>query len=167
MNSTYSPIDHNEGLSAAAAAASAAVAEGYAQLNVANLTGMEDTGLDYSMIGLGMGVYSNLDGHPALGHHPFTHIDPTQILPADHGDGPFHSYHPSPSSDGWGNGVNSSSNASPEPFVTSNASTPPSAETTSNGNLTRNTSRKAMLSKRADARPAQRKGSVVIIIMTK
>ncbi|KAI0695521.1 hypothetical protein BC835DRAFT_943552 [Cytidiella melzeri] len=163
LNGTYSPHDHGpEGLSAAAAAASAAVAEGYAQLNVANLTGLDDGSLDYSLIGMGIGMYPNLDGHPSLVHQPFTHIDPTQILPADHGEGPFQSFHPSPSSDGWGNGLNSSSNASPEPYITSNASTPPSVEGASSSNTTgRNQSRKVVNNKRSDAtsRPSQRKGS--------
>lgn len=159
LNSSFSPHMHGaEGLSAAAAAASAAVAEGYAQLNVANLAGLDDAGLDYSLMGMGIGMYPNLDGHSSLVHQPFTHIDPTQILPADHGDGPFQSFHPSPSSDGWGNGLNSSSNASPEPYVTSNASTPPSVEGAPNGNASgRNGHRKVMSSKQA-ARPAQRKG---------
>ncbi|KAI0087981.1 hypothetical protein BDY19DRAFT_202927 [Irpex rosettiformis] len=161
LGGTFSPHDQSvEGLSAAAAAASAAVAEGYAQLNVANLAGLEDTGLDYSLMGMGLGMYPNLDG-PSLVHQPFTHIDPTQILPADHGE-PFQSFHPSPSSDGWGNGLNSSSNASPEPYITSNASTPPSVEGPSNGNASgRNPSRKVIAGKRGDAasRPPQRKGS--------
>ncbi|GJE94947.1 hypothetical protein PsYK624_111230 [Phanerochaete sordida] len=158
LNGAYSPIDHgNEGLSAAAAAASAAVAEGYAQLNVANLAGLDDPGLDYSLMGMGMGMYSNME-HPSIGHHPYTHVDPTQILPLEHGDGPFQSFHPSPSSDGWGNGVNSSSNASPEPYITSNASTPPSVEGLSNG---ARSARKISSTKRLEtaARGTQRKGS--------
>ncbi|KAI0341993.1 hypothetical protein BDW22DRAFT_1429505 [Trametopsis cervina] len=161
MNGTFSPHDQGpEGLSAAAAAASAAVAEGYAQLNVANLAGL-DEGLDYSLMGMGLGMYPNLDGTPSLVHQPFTHIDPTQILPADHGEGPFQSFHPSPSSDGWGNGLNSSSNASPEPYITSTASTPPSVEGPPNSSASgRNQPRKIITSKRSDAaRPAQRKGS--------
>lgn len=159
LNGTYSSADHStEGLSAAAAAASAAVAEGYAQLNMA---GLDETGLDYSLMGMGIGMYPHLDGNSSLVHQPFTHIDPTQILPADHGDGSYQSFHPSPSSDGWGNGLNSSSNASPEPYITSNASTPPSIEGAPNGGgLGRSTSRKVLSSKRSDAtaRPMQRKG---------
>ena len=160
LSGTYSPVDHSaEGLSAAAAAASAAVAEGYAQLNVANLTGLDDTGLDYSLMGMGMGMgmYSSLDGHASIGHHPYTHVDPTQILPLDHAEGAFQSFHPSPSSDGWGNGVNSSSNASPEPYITSNASTPPSTEGLSNG---LRSARKISGTKRIDVSRggAQRKG---------
>lgn len=163
IGGTYSPLEqHNEGLSAAAAAASVAVAEGYAQLNVANLAGLDDPGLDYSLMGMGMGMglYSNLDSHQSLGHHPYTHVDPTQILPLDHGDGPFQSFHPSPSSDGWGNGVNSSSTASPEPYITSNASTPPSVEGLPNGSA-RNV-RKIASSKRVEnaSKSTQRKGYV-------
>ncbi|KAJ3474518.1 hypothetical protein NLI96_g12412 [Meripilus lineatus] len=134
LNGAYSPIGGaNEGLSAAAAAASAAVAEGYAQLNVANLAGLDDSpsagggGLDFSQL-MGM-VYPGLDH----GGNPYTHVDPTQILPSL-GDAEAaaaalaQSFHPSPSSDGWGNGVGSSSGASPEPYNTSNASTPPSLD---------------------------------------
>lgn len=158
----YSPAEPGaEGLSAAAAAASAAVAEGYAQLNVANLAGLDDPALDYMGMGLGMGLYGGLDG--ALGHHPFTHVDPTQILPLDAGEGPFQSFHPSPSSDGWGNGVGSSSNASPEPYITSNASTPPSVEGLPNGGAAAGrAARKISASKRLDGagRAGQRKGCV-------
>ncbi|KAJ3483886.1 hypothetical protein NLJ89_g12025 [Agrocybe chaxingu] len=73
----------------------------------------------------------------------YTHVDPTQILSINTSSGPgggsaggsntFPNYHASPSSDDWGNGVNSSSNASPEPYNVSNASTPPSAEGSSTG----------------------------------
>ncbi|KAJ7462292.1 hypothetical protein B0H11DRAFT_1816162 [Mycena galericulata] len=108
-----------EGLSAAAAAASAAMAEGYAQLNAANLAGVDDTALDYRQL---MGLVYPAD--PSRMQHPYTHVDPTQILA---GDG-YPNFHASPSSDGWGNGVHSSSNASPEPYNVSNASTPPSTE---------------------------------------
>jgi len=130
-------------LSAAAAAASAAMAEGYAQLDAANLAGSEDSGLDYRQF---MGLtYSSMDNGSYLAHNPYTHVDPTHILPAEHGDGVFHA---SPSSDGWGNGVNSSSTASPEPYNTSTASTPPSVEGTTNS---RNQPRKFASTKRVDA----------------
>ncbi|PCH43863.1 hypothetical protein WOLCODRAFT_122770 [Wolfiporia cocos MD-104 SS10] len=112
----------NESLSAVAVAASAAVAESYASINVSNL-GMEEPPLDYSNL-VGM-MYTGLDNTPGMG--PYTHVDPHQILPVEHHESALQNFHPSPSSDGWGNGVNSSSNASPEPY-TSNASTPPSAE---------------------------------------
>ncbi|KIP11611.1 hypothetical protein PHLGIDRAFT_83279 [Phlebiopsis gigantea 11061_1 CR5-6] len=161
LSGPYSPADHGpEGLSAAAAAASVAVAEGYAQLNVTNLHGLDDGGLDYSMMGMGMGMYAGMDGHGALAHHPFTHVDPTQILPLDHAEGPFQSFHPSPSSDGWGNGMNSSSNASPEPYITSNASTPPSVEGLPAGGGGARTARRISSTKRMDAgRAGQRKGT--------
>ncbi|EPQ57047.1 hypothetical protein GLOTRDRAFT_120407 [Gloeophyllum trabeum ATCC 11539] len=119
-----SPHLNSDGLSAAAVAASAAMAEGYAQLSAANIAAVEDSGMDYQQIMSLM--YPNLD-NPATGigqHNPYTHVDPTQILPVDVEAGVFQSFHPSPSSDGWGNGVNSSSNASPEPYNTSSASSP-------------------------------------------
>lgn len=159
MNGTFSPSSigvGNEGLSAAAAAATAAMAEGYAQLNVANLPGLDDTGLEYhSLMGMSL-MYNNLDGH-ALSHgHPYTHVDPTQILPLDHSEALSQSFHPSPSSDGWGNGVNSSSNASPEPYNTSNASTPPSLDGHLGGNVSRNPSRKIASSRRVSQDVAAR-----------
>ncbi|TFK53595.1 hypothetical protein OE88DRAFT_1262860 [Heliocybe sulcata] len=134
----YSPtgesplIDNGGGLSAAAVAASAAMAEGY-QLSAANLAAVEDSGMDYQQIMSLM--YPNLD-NPAAGlpSHPYTHVDPTQILPVDVEGGVFQSFHPSPSSDGWGNGVNSSSNASPEPYNTSSASSPRGLEPASANN---------------------------------
>ncbi|OBZ68282.1 hypothetical protein A0H81_11975 [Grifola frondosa] len=158
LSGTYSPpMGHpNEGLSAAAVAASAAVAETYAQFNV--------TDGDRDFQHLLNTLYPALLDHNSFGY-PVTHVDPTQILPVEHSEGPFQSFHPSPSSDGWGNGVNSSSNASPEPYNTSNASTPPSAE---NGASARHPPRKIASSKRvsqdsasrgAAAGPAQRKGS--------
>lgn len=126
-----SPTSGSEGLSAAAAAASAAMAEGYAQLSAVNLAGIDDPSLDYQHL-MGM-VYSGLDTNRNIGS-PYTHVDPTQILSSvDGGDNSYQSFHASPSSDGWGNGVNSSSNASPEPYNTSSASTPPSAEGVPNG----------------------------------
>ncbi len=158
LNGTYSPIDHSgEGLSAASAAASAAVAEGYAQLTVANMAGLDDPNLEYQhLLGMVM-MYSSLDVHPSLGH-PFTHVDPTQILPLDHAEGPYQSFHPSPSSDGWGNGLNSSSNASPEPYNTSNASTPPSVEGAPNGGGSRNAPRKIASTKRISQDATSRSG---------
>ena len=124
---TSPPLTSDEGLSAAAVAASAAVAESYARLNLA---GVDEGGLDYpNMIGV---MYTNGVEATNLSHQPFTHVDPTQILPVDHGENGFSSLHPSPSSDGWGNGFASSTAASPEPRDASNASTPPSAEGSSN-----------------------------------
>ncbi|KAG6917831.1 hypothetical protein DXG01_000891 [Tephrocybe rancida] len=131
---TSSQTPTNEGLSAAAAAASAIMAEGYASLSAANLAGVDDGLFDYGQL-LGL-VYSGLDGR-----NPYTHVDPAQILAgqADSGGGTggsggadilgsFPQFHASPSSDGWGNGVGSSADASPEPHNISNASTPPSVE---------------------------------------
>lgn len=123
---TSPPLAPTEGLSAAAAAASAVVAESYARLNATNLTGVEDNSIDYSNL-MGM-MYTNGVDVASLSHQPFTHVDPTQILPAEHGENGFTSLHPSPSSDGWGNGFISSAAASPEPRDASNGSSPPSAE---------------------------------------
>ncbi|KAL6310459.1 hypothetical protein BKA93DRAFT_820881 [Sparassis latifolia] len=134
---TYSPAQTPAGLSAAAAAASAAVAEGFSVTHF----GHEDNILDYQHF-VNM-MYPGLEGASGVG--PFTHVDPTQILPVDHPESAFQSFHPSPSSDGWGNGVNSSSNASPEPYIGSNASTPPSTE---NGTSARHLPRKIASSKR-------------------
>ncbi|KAH7914138.1 hypothetical protein BJ138DRAFT_1000880 [Hygrophoropsis aurantiaca] len=125
-----SPATTNDGLSAAAAAAGAAVAEGYAHLNSANFPENYHHHL--------LNPFYALDPGVSLAQNPYTHVDPTQILPVESGDGLLPSYHASPSSDGWGNGVNSSSTASPEPYITSNASSPPSAEGTSNGQHSRN-----------------------------
>ena len=116
-----------EGLSAAAVAASAAVAEGYAQLSA-----VDENVLDYRQL-MGM-VYPNLDNSPSLAHNPYTHVDPTQILSVNAGGGGgaapnYQTFRPSPSSDDWGNGVNNT--GSPESYNVSNASTPPSTE--SNG----------------------------------
>ncbi|KAI9509412.1 hypothetical protein F5148DRAFT_1187836 [Russula earlei] len=120
---TSPPLAPNEGLSAAAVAASAVVAESYARLN---LVGVDDPGMEYpNLIGV---MYPNGVEAATLSHQPFTHVDPTQILPAEHGETGYPSLHPSPSSDGWGNGFASSTAASPEPRDASNASTPPSAE---------------------------------------
>jgi GATA-binding protein len=144
------PIVH-EGLSAAAAAASAAMAEEYAQLNTANLAGAEESGLDYRHF---MGLAYPENGSNIAHNNPYTHVDPTQILPAEHNEGTFQNFHASPSSDGWGNGVSSSSTASPEPYNTSNASSPLSIDgTTAN----RNQPRKFASTKRVDA---QRKKSL-------
>ncbi|KAJ7594136.1 signal peptide peptidase-domain-containing protein [Mycena floridula] len=121
-----------EGLSAAAAAASAVMAEGYAQLSAANLAGIDDHGVDYRhLMGL---VYPSLEN--PMQQNPFTHVDPMQVL-AGHSDGGYAAFHPSPSSDGWGNGLNSS-DASPEPYNNSSASSPPSAENAATGSSSRN-----------------------------
>ncbi|KAG1751509.1 uncharacterized protein EDB91DRAFT_1234857 [Suillus paluster] len=137
--STYcSSSGVNEGLSAAAAAASAAMAEGYRMSAAANFPSD-----DYSHL-LGL-PFSNLDASISLAQGPYT-VDPTQI--GEHGDGVLQNYHASPSSDGWGNGLTSSSTASPEPYITSSASSPPSVEGTTTGSNSRNQMRKIASSKR-------------------
>ncbi|KAL0956601.1 hypothetical protein HGRIS_002738 [Hohenbuehelia grisea] len=138
----------NEGLSAAAAAAASAVAEGYAVLSAANLANEE------AVMGTYMRLMYPLDSGPSsnLSQNPYTHVDPTQILSGEQADvgaggsGAFASFHESPSSDGWGNGVGSSSNASPEPYTTSSASSPPSTEGAGGTPMThaRHLSRKAL-----------------------
>ncbi|KAI8972224.1 hypothetical protein BD414DRAFT_518040 [Trametes punicea] len=154
LNGTYSQSvgSVNEGLSAAAVAASAAVAETYAQFNMANM-GLEDYQL------MNMMYHSTHDMNPALGPNPnpFTHVDPTQILPIERtAEGAFH---PSPSSDGWGNGVGSSSNASPEPYNVSNASTPPSVEGAAGSARNPQQPRKIASSKRASHDASARGGA--------
>jgi len=103
------------GLSAAAAAASAALAEEYTQLNMANLV---DSGLDYhQLMDLGGLAYPPDSS-------PFTHVDPTQIINFTTG---INSGALSPTSE-WANRIGRSTAASPESYNASNASTPPSAE---------------------------------------
>ncbi|KAG1870198.1 hypothetical protein DFJ58DRAFT_653231 [Suillus subalutaceus] len=151
--STYgSSSGVNGGLSAAAAAASVAMAEGYRNLSAAANFPSDD----YShLLGLPFG---NIDTSVNLAQGPYT-VDPTQILPVEHGDGVLQSYHPSPSSDGWGNGITSSSTASPEPYLTSSASSPPSVEGTTTGPNSRNQMRKIASTKRI-AQEIRRKKSV-------
>ena len=174
---------NSEGLSAAAVAASAAVAEGYAQLGFAG--GLDD----YTHI---LRFYSFSDHTPttstSIGGHlassgsydtmqiPYTHVDPTQISPPS-GDidgagvgsaGSQQPYHDtSPSSDGWGIGSGpTSTGASPEPYNGSAASTPPSIEGITSGNSgsgtnagTRHPTRKIVTSKRL-AQEVQRRKSI-------
>ncbi|KAF9792702.1 hypothetical protein BJ322DRAFT_68674 [Thelephora terrestris] len=179
------PLQINpEGLSAAALEASAAVAEGYAQLGFAG--GLDD----YSHI---LSFYSTLSDHApatatAIGGHlstsglydnmqiPYTHVDPTQISPPS-GDidgsgvgniGSQHPYHnTSPSSDGWGIGSGgTSTGASPEPYNGSAASTPPSIDGVVSGSSgsgtttsTRHPTRRIVTSKRV-AQDVQRRKSI-------
>lgn len=158
LNGAYSPIigDAGDTLSPAAVAASAAMAEGYAQLNVAGNYGIEEA-LEYQQL-VSMMYPGGMESAHAMGQHPFTHVDPTQILPLEHQEGGFQSYHPSPSSDGWGNGVGSSSNASPEPYNTSNASSPPSME--ANGSARSQVPRKIASSKRVSGESSTRPGTI-------
>jgi len=105
------------GLSAAAAAASAALAEEYTQLDMANLV---ESGLDYhQLMDLGGLAYPP-------DNSPFTHVDPTQIINLTTG---ISSGALSPTSE-WANRIGRSTAASPESYNASNASTPPSAEST-------------------------------------
>jgi GATA-binding protein len=145
LRSKTPPQINPEGLSAAAVAASAAVAEGYAQLGLAG--GLDD----YAHI---LSFYSSFPEHAptpntSIGGHlsgpgsydtiqiPYTHVDPTQISPSGDIDGTGVGgvgnqqayYNASPSSDGWGIGSGrTSTGASPEPYNGSAASTPPSIE---------------------------------------
>ncbi|KAK2463292.1 hypothetical protein APHAL10511_004947 [Amanita phalloides] len=121
-----SPIVASEGLSPAAAAASAVIAEGYAQINTTNLGGTDDSLLDYHLMNL---AYPGLDSSN-VNRNTYTHVDP-QILSVQQGESAtsFNNFHSSPSSDGWANGFSSSTGASPEPNnAASSASTPPSVE---------------------------------------
>lgn len=149
--SVGSPHGVNEGLSTAAAAASAAMTEGYAQPNSANFLSDEGS-LGYHILGL---PFASLDPSVGLTQGPYTHVDPTQILPVDHsGETIMQSFHASPSSD-WGNGIAASSTESPEPYVTSTASSPPSVD----GANSRSQNRKIASMKRV-AQDIQRKKPV-------
>jgi len=124
--SVGSPPGVDEGISSASASTATpntVMAEEYAHhMNTANFGG--DDGVDYrQLFGL---PFPSLDAGVNLGQGPYTHVDPTQILPVEHGELVLQSYHASPTSD-WGNTLPSST-ASPEPYVTSNASSPPSIE---------------------------------------
>jgi len=140
------------------------MAEGYAQLNA--VTGADENVLDYRQL-MGL-VYPNLDNSSSS--MAYTHVDPTQILNqldnTPTGSTSYPAFQASPSSDEWGNGVNSSSNASPEPYNTSNASTPPSIE----GNATTSQSsaragvagQRKYISLQQSAQDVQRKSSLSI-----
>ncbi|PPQ67299.1 hypothetical protein CVT25_005883 [Psilocybe cyanescens] len=140
----------SEGLSAAAVAASAVMAEGYAQLNA--VTGADENVLDYRQL-MGL-VYPHIDTSSSS----YTHVDPTQILNQhdNSGNNNYPSFHASPSSDEWGNGP--SSNASPEPYNVSNASTPPSTE--GGGASSTQPSRRKYISLQQTAQEVQRSNTV-------
>ncbi|CAE6438662.1 unnamed protein product [Rhizoctonia solani] len=138
LPTSFSLASSNHALSAAA---SAAVAESEARYNAVTMSivnaGLDNVGpdgpLDYNYFmnvlypgGNGLDPasvensigQSNFDGstsHSGLDAslpHPFTHVDPTQVLGGDLAG----VYGPSPSSDGWATGgFTSSSTASPEP----------------------------------------------------
>lgn len=74
-------------------------------------------------------IYPSFDPSGGFAQQQYTHVDPTQLFGVDREAAQNQTFHPSPSSDGWGGGgFNSSSTASPEPFVASSSSTPPSTE---------------------------------------
>ncbi|KAG6334213.1 hypothetical protein ID866_4871, partial [Astraeus odoratus] len=146
--SVGSPPGVNEGLSSAAS--NPTIVESYAQPNPGNF--LRDDSLDYHQI---LGLPFSLDAGVGF---TYTHVDPTQILPVEHGgENVLQSYQASPSSD-WGNGVATSTTASPEPYVTSNASSPPSLDGIPHSGA-RTQSRKMTSTKRV-APDMQRKKSV-------
>ncbi|CAE6487120.1 unnamed protein product [Rhizoctonia solani] len=138
LHTNFSLASSNQALSAAA---SAAVAESEARYNAVTMSivnaGLDNVGpdgpLDYNYFmnvlypggnnldpsGVESSIgQANFDGsisHSGLDPslpHPFTHVDPNQVLTADLAA----VYGPSPSSDGWATGgFTSSSTASPEP----------------------------------------------------
>ncbi|KAL5507198.1 hypothetical protein ACEPAH_6654 [Sanghuangporus vaninii] len=74
-------------------------------------------------------ILPSYDPNGGFSQQQYTHVNPTQLLGVDREAGQSQTFHPSPSSDGWGGGgFNSSSTASPEPLIVSNGSTPPSVE---------------------------------------
>ncbi|KAG8737799.1 hypothetical protein FRC10_007785 [Ceratobasidium sp. 414] len=114
-------------------AASAAVAESEARYNAVTMSivnaGLDNMGpdgpLDYHHYfmsalypsGIDHSLSHGMDGPGGMDSsmpHPFTHVDPTQVLAANDLVGP---YGPSPSSDSWTAGFTSSSTASPEPLA--------------------------------------------------
>lgn len=136
--SVGSPRGVDEGISAAAAAAAnGAMTEGYVQhLNAASFAAGD--GVDYGQL-LEL-PFPSLDAG-VMSQGPYTHVDPTQILPVEHGEMVLQSYHASPTSD-WGNGLPTSTTASPEPYLTSSASSPPSVEGANNLTNSRLSNRK-------------------------
>ncbi|CAE7056464.1 unnamed protein product [Rhizoctonia solani] len=138
LPTSYSLASSNQALSAAA---SAAVAESEARYNAVTMSivnaGLDNVGpdgpLDYHYFmnvlypggntldpsgaenSIGQANFDGSISHPGLDPslpHPFTHVDPTQVLTGDLTG----VYGPSPSSDGWATGgFTSSSTASPEP----------------------------------------------------
>jgi hypothetical protein len=126
-----SPRIANDGLSVSAA--SAAIGDAYASLGSVE---------DYQIMQLVYPYGGEGAGGSTSSVPPFTHVDPTQILPMDALDRAVaRTFHPSPGSDGWNPSVSSSATASPEPY-TSNGSTPPSAEGHASASVSRNPSRK-------------------------
>ncbi|KAM5530981.1 hypothetical protein V8D89_015363 [Ganoderma adspersum] len=157
LNGTYSPPMGvtNESMSPEAVAASAAITDSY-QFSMGNL-GMEN----YHLLNMMYNPPTQHDLSSRLNSNSSFTVDPNQILPLEPAEALFHQ---SPSSDGWGNGVGSSSGASPEPYTVSTASTPPSAEGAAGSSRSTQPPRKIASSKRVDnatragASSAQRKG---------
>lgn len=87
-----------------------------------SLGGIDESGMPMQFLGMMYPQTYDASGYP---QQQYTHVDPTQLLGMDHEARFSTSFHPSPSSDGWANGFNSSTTASPEPYVTSSSSTPP------------------------------------------
>ena len=158
---TYTPSVGSPGVDdGISTAANAAMAEGYVQhLGAANFT--TDDSVDYRR--LFVHPFPSLDAGVNLGQGPYTHVDPTQILPVEHGEMVLQSYHASPTSD-WGNGLPSST-ASPEPYVTSNASSPPSVEGGNNASNARASNRKISSTNRV-AQGLQRRKSAANTTVT-
>ena len=143
MGTPYSPVDSPGGGDGVMSALQGTGGSGTgAQASLASL----EEGIPLqSLLGL---VYPSYDPSAGFAQQQYTHIDPTQLL-VDREIGQGQSYHASPSSDGYG-GILSSSTASPEPYVASNSSTPPSTESSASAGSTTKTvtSRKISTSKR-------------------
>ena len=162
LNGTYSPPMGvaNESMSPDAVAASAAISDAYQFSSMGNLS-MEN----YHLLNMMYNPPTQHDLSSRLNSNSFT-VDPNQILPLEPAEALFHQ---SPSSDGWGNGVGSSSGASPEPYAVSTASTPPSAEGAAGSSRSIQPPRKIASSKRVDnatragVSGAQRKGCVFVV----
>ncbi|KAF8556136.1 hypothetical protein OG21DRAFT_1521326 [Imleria badia] len=154
--SVRSPPGVNEGVAAAANAAH--MADDYVQRLSAGSFAADD-GVDYHQI-FGL-PFSSLDHGVNLGQGPYTHVDPTHILPVEHGEMVLQSYHASPTSE-WSNALPSST-ASPEPYITSNASSPPSVEGANNATNQRISNRKISSTNRV-AQGLQRKKSTATTV---
>ncbi|KAJ1300531.1 hypothetical protein OPQ81_005341 [Rhizoctonia solani] len=144
LSTSFSLAASNQALSAAA---SAAVAESEARYNAVTMSivnaGLDNVGpdgpLDYNYFmnvlypggnnldpsgvenSIGQANFDGSTSHPSLDAslpHPFTHVDPTQVLGTDLSG----VYGPSPSSEGWAT-FTSSSTASPEPSRPSQSQT--------------------------------------------
>ena len=144
MGTPYSPVDSPGGGDGVMSALQGTGGSGTGGAQ-ASLASLEEGIPLQSLLGL---VYPSYDPSAGFAQQQYTHIDPTQLL-VDREIGQGQSYHASPSSDGYG-GILSSSTASPEPYVASNSSTPPSTESSASAGSTTKTvtSRKISTSKR-------------------